>query len=185
MVEDEKNTSEEVDDEVGVDETEEPEGSKISDAEMIKKLKAEAKSYRQSKATLKKEFEETKAKLEALEAEKLTDAEKKEKKIAELEKRLVDIQTETKEKEIDNLILTAAAGRNFVDIKVVQTLIKDELQGVEEVDEKVINKVIDTLAKEKPFLISSGASPSKGNFEKTDKEPKKDADKLMSEFLHG
>ena len=104
----------------------EPEGNepKIYDADYVKKLKAEAKEYRQSKAALKKEYEEVKAKLDALEAEKLSDAEKKELKIKEYEAQLAELSKSAKEKEIDNLILKSVVGKNFVDIDTVSLLIK-------------------------------------------------------------
>ena len=176
-----------VDDKVITDvvtDDDEPDGSKTYDAEYVKKLKAEAKEYRQAKAAEKKEKEEIKAKLDALEAEKLTATEKDKKKIAELEKQLADITGSIKAAGIDNLILKNAAGKNFVDIDTVSMLVKKELEAEEEVNDATVVKVIDNLIKTKPFLISSGnVNPSSGNFSKQDGDPVKDANAAMVEFL--
>ena len=165
----------------------EPEGNepKIYDADYVKKLKAEAKEYRQSKAALKKEYEEVKAKLDALEAEKLSDAEKKELKIKEYEAQLAELSKSAKEKEIDNLILKSVVGKNFVDIDTVSLLIKKELEAEEEINDKVVSKVVDNLIKNKPFLIAStSANPSDGNFPKN-KQENKTANQMLAEILRG
>lgn len=159
--------------------------SKINTADYIKKLKAEAKSYRLGKAILKKEYEDTKAKLDALEAGKLTEAEKDKNKITELEKKLVDIQTEYKEKEIDNLILQSISGKNIVDIETAMLLIKKELADEVDIDSKVVDKVIDSVIKAKPFLISeSGVIPGKGNFPKKEGEFAKTTDEMFGDLIH-
>lgn len=166
------------------DDVDEPEGSKSYDAEYVKNLKAEAKKYRQDKSALKKEFDEVKAKLQALEAEKLTDVEKKEKRIAELEKELTDIQGSIKVKEVDNLILKSISGKNLIDTDAAILLIKKELESEEEIDGKVIVKAVDKLIKDKPYLVSSGApNPSGGNFTKTDVEPKKTGVDALAKLL--
>ena len=165
----------------------EPEGNepKIYDADYVKKLKAEAKEYRQSKAALKKEYEEVKAKLDALEAEKLSDAEKKELKIKEYEAQLAELSRSAKEKEIDNLILKSVVGKNFVDIDTVSLLIKKELEAEEEINDKVVSKVVDNLIKNKPFLIAStSANPSDGNFPKN-RQDNRTANQILAEILKG
>ena len=166
------------------DEDESSVEQKAYDAEYVKKLKAEAKEYRQAKAALKKEYEETKAKLEALEAEKLTETEKDKKRIAELEKTLNDITNSIKQKEIDNLVLKATVGKNFVDIETATLLIKKELENEEEINEQIVSKVIDNLIKSKPFLVSqSSVNPSEGNFAKQNTEPAQDLKKMWEKFL--
>ncbi len=165
----------------------EPEGNepKIYDADYVKKLKAEAKEYRQGKAALKKEYEEVKAKLDALEAEKLSDAEKKELKIKEYEAQLAELSRSAKEKEIDNLILKSVVGKNFVDIDTVSLLIKKELEAEEEINDKVVSKVVDNLIKNKPFLIAStSANPSDGNFPKN-RQDNRTANQILAEILKG
>lgn len=177
-------TEKEVAADVAAEENESSDELKTYDAEYVKKLKAEAKEYRTSKAAVKKEFEEVKAKLEALEAEKLTETEKDKKKIAELEKALSDINGTIKAKDIDNLILKASIGKNFVDADTASLLIKKELEDAEEINEASVNKAIDNLIKNKPFLVGgTSANPSDGNFAKTSKEPAKDANKIMVDWL--
>ena len=177
-------TEKEVAAEVAAEENDSSDELKTYDAEYVKKLKAEAKEYRTSKAALKKELEEVKTKLEALEAEKLTETEKDKKRIAELEKALNDINSTIKAKDIDNLILKAITGKNLVDADTAALLIKKELEGEEEVNEASVNKAIDNLIKSKPFLVgSTSASVSDGNFARTNKEPIKDANKMFAEWL--
>lgn len=168
------------------DNIDEPDGSKTYDAEYVKKLKAEAKEYRQAKAAEKKEKEEYKAKLEAIEAEKLTEAEKDKKKITELEKQLTDIQGSIKAKDIDNLILKSLSGKNIVDGEAAELLIKKELTELDDVTPEAVTKIVDKLIKDKPYLISSTpVNPSDGNFAKQDNEPAKNPDKMFGEFLRG
>ena len=157
---------------------------KTYDAEYVKKLKAEAKEYRTSKAALKKEFEEVRTKLEALEAEKLTETEKDKKRIAELEKALSDINGTIKAKDIDNLILKASIGKNLIDAETAALLIKKELEDAEEINEASVGKAIDNLIKSKPFLVGgTSANISDGNFAKTTKEPSKDPNRMFAEWL--
>lgn len=158
--------------------------SKTYDAEYVKKLKAEAKSYRQDKAAMKKEYEDTKAKLDALEAAKLTETEKDKKRIAELEKKLIDTEQGIKAKDIDNLIVEAISDKNIIDKNVAKLLIRAELSGEEEINEKVVSKVVDKLIKDKPYLVSTNqVIPSDGNFAKTTGDPIKDANASMVKFL--
>ena len=176
---DEKVDSDELTDE-GSDEP------KSYDAEYVRKLKAEAKEYRTSKSALRKEFDETKAKLDTLEAAKLTETEKDKKHITELEKQLADINGNIKAAGIDNLILKNSVGKNFVDIDVVSMLAKKELEAEETIDDKAVAMVIDNLIKAKPFLVASGtpANPSSGNFAEQDRQPAKNVDQMMADFLH-
>ncbi len=137
--------------------------------------------------TRKKKINDLEKKLKAFEDEKLTESEKKDKKIAEMEKQLVDLQTEQKDKEIDNLILTIANGKNFNDMEVVKMLAKKELEAEEEVNKEAVEKVIEKLAKDKPYLVSSegGANPSSGNFGKQDKTIKKSPKEQLADFIQG
>jgi len=114
----------------------------------------------------------------------LSDSEKDKNKITELEKSLVDIQTEYKDKEIDNLILTIASGKNFADMEVVKLLAKNELASEEDVNKKTVEKVIEKIAKEKPYLVSGkSATSGSGNFSKTGMEGQKDPDAMFGEMI--
>ena len=166
------------------DDVDEPEGSKTYGADYVKKLKAEAKEYRQAKAQLKKEKEEIEIKLKAIEDEKLTEAEKDKKKITELEKQLTDIQGSIKAKDIDNLILKSLSGKNIVDTDAAELLIKKELESIDEITPEAVTKIADKLIKDKPYLISSTpVNPSDGNFGKQKREPVQDVDKLFGEMV--
>jgi len=163
------------------------EKDKKFDYSYVKELREEAKKYRGDKAKLKTEFAKVQAALKKIEDEKLSDGEKKEKKITELEKNLVDIQTDIKEKEVDNLILTVASGKNFTDMEVVKLLAKKELEDEEDADQKAVEKIIEKIAKDKPYLINEGDPkiPGGGNFPKKDLKGGATPDEMMSDFLHG
>jgi len=153
--------------------------------EYVKELREESKKHRQEKATLKKEYEDTVAKLSALESEKLTDSEKKDKKVKELEGELLSLKDQIKEKEINNLILQAISGKNIVDIETAMLLIKKELASEVDPDSKVVDKVIEAVIKAKPFLIGEpGKSPGDGNFPKKEGELAKTTDEMFGDFLH-
>ena len=176
-------------DQVAADEVteESSDEQKTYDAEYVKSLREEAKSYRKDKAALKKEFEETKSKLEALEAEKLSDIEKKEKKIAELEKELKSRETAMKNKEMEALIVEAISDKNIVDKEVAKLLIRAELETADDVDSKSVSKVVDKLIKEKPYLVAStSANPSSGNFAKQENDvAPKDGVDVLKKFIGG
>jgi len=170
---------------VSIDQLEEKD--KKFDYSYVRELREEAKKYRTDKSKLKTEFAKVQTELKKLEDAKLSDTEKQQKKIIELEKSLVDIQTEYKEKEIDNLILTVASGKNFADMEVVRLLAKKELDSEEDVDQKAVEKVMDKIAKEKPYLVSDekSAASSAGSFAKKDLEGGKTPDEMFGDFLHG
>jgi len=168
---------------VSIDQLEE-EGKKF-DYSYVKELREEAKKHRIDKAKLKASYEKKEAALKKIEDAKLSDSDKAKKKIVELEKSLVDIQTEIKEKEIDNLILTVASGRNFADMEVVKLLAKAELASEEDVDKKTVEQTINKIAKEKPYLIKEGkpGKPGSGNFGKKGMEGEKSPDEMFGEMI--
>ena len=163
------------------------EKDKKFDYSYVHEVREEAKSYRLAKAEEKRKRLEAETKLKKIEDEKLSDSEKKEKRILELEKEKVDIQTEYKEKEIDNLILVVASDKNFADMEVVKLLAKAELASEEDPDKKTVEKVIGKIAKDKPYLIKGkeSATPGSGNFAKKGMEGEKTPDEMMGDFLHG
>jgi hypothetical protein len=180
---DNKGTTDVVTDDTDSD-VDDADASKTYDAEYVKKLKAEAKEYRQGKAALKKEKEEIEARLKALEDEKLSETEKDKKKISELEKQLTDIQGSIKQKDIDNLILKSVSGKNIIDLDTASILVKNELSGEEEITDQVVLKAVDKLIKDKPYLISSTTpNPSNGNFSKTNNEAKKTGVDALAKLL--
>lgn len=169
---------------VSIDQLEE-EGKKF-DYSYVKELREEAKRHRIGKAKLKADYEKKEAELKKIEDAKLSDSEKDKNRIIELEKEKVDLQTEYKDKDIDNLILTVASGKNFADIEVVKLLAKAELASEEDVDKKLVEQVINKIAKEKPYLIKEAepGKPGKGNFAKKGLEGEKNVDESFGDFLH-
>jgi hypothetical protein len=165
--------------------TDESEKDKKFDYSYVKELREEAKKYRTDKAELKKEFEKVQAKLKEIEDAKLTDAQKDKNKISDLEKKLVDIQTEAKGREVENIIVTVAAGKNFVDLEAVKMFALKELASEDEPDKKTVEKVLDKLAKDKPYLVKSGdtTTAGSGNFSRQGNEPAKNIDEMFGDML--
>ena len=152
---------------------------KTFDENYVKELREEAKKYR-----LKlRDTEDAKKKLED---EKLTDSEKEQAKLKELESENDGYKSKLKSIELSSAILKAASGKGFVDLEAVELLAMKELASSDEVDPKEVGKVIDKLAKDKPYLIKgeNTAAPGSGNFEKSNQEPAKDVDSMMRDFLH-
>jgi len=151
----------------------------LYDEKFVKELQTETIQRR-------KTIEGLEAKLKAIEDEKLSDSEKKDKRIIELEKKLVDNEVNTNQAKTDNLILKSISGKNFVDVDVVSMLVNKELESEEEIDEKVIVKIVEKLIKDKPYLISSGGvNPSDGNFKKQDSTIKKTPKQQLGDFIQG
>jgi len=154
--------------------------NKTFDEGYVKELREEAKKYR-----LKlREIEEAKKKLED---EKLTDAEKKEARIKELESKLTGIESEYKQNQISSMIVRSASSKGFIDMEAVELLANRELSSEDEVDQKDVDRVINKIAKDKPYLIKSSesASAGAGNQARQDLEGGKDPDKIWAEMLRG
>lgn len=131
-----------------------------------------------------KQIKDLETKLKKFEDEKLTDSEKKEKRIAELEAEKNQILSGIKDKDIDNLILKKSNGKNVVDIDALMMFAKKELAGVENVDDKAVEGVVNKILKDKPYLINStNVNPGDGNFAKPSGDPIKDANASMVKFL--
>lgn len=147
-----------------------PDGSgenkpKLYDEKFVKELQTETIQRR-------KEIEGLKKQLKEIEDAKLSETEKKEKELKETKAKLENLEGSIKQKEIDNLILKSLTGKNIVDVKAAELLIKSELAGEVEITEEIIKKVVDKLLKDKPYLIASASvNPSDGNFAKGSNEP--------------
>ncbi|MEI7616780.1 MAG: hypothetical protein WCJ54_08710 [Actinomycetota bacterium] len=143
-------------------------GSKVYTEEYVNTIKAE--SIKRAK-----DLKDVETKLKKFEDEKLTDSEKKEKRIAELEAEKLQILSGQKDKDIDNLILKKSNGKNIVDIDALMLFAKKELASVENVDEKAVEAVIGKILKDKPYLVSSTTIiPGDGNFGKNNNQQAKD-----------
>ena len=134
----------------------------------------------------KKKIDEYEKKLKAIEDEKLTESEKKEKRIKELETENDGLKTATKQTEIDALIVEAISDKNIADKPAMKLLIKKELENEEVINKEVVEKLVDKLIKDNPSRISSNTNvnPSDGNFKKQDADVSKDPDAMFGDFLH-
>ena len=131
-----------------------------------------------------KKLKEAEEKLKKLEDEKLSDIEKKDKRVKELEAEIDGLKTTTRQKEVDALIVEAISDKNIIDKPTMKLLIKNELTSEEEITDKVVEKVVDKLLKDKPFLINStNVNPSDGNFGKTNNEVKKTGVDALAKLL--
>lgn len=167
----------------------EPDGSNVPNpdgggAKIKTYTEEEYKSVVSESIGRRKELEEYKAKLKAIEDEKLSEAEKKEKKVKELEAEIASIKGSVKAKEIDNLILKSMTGKNFIDNEAVELLIKRELESVEEVTGESVSKITEKLIKDKPQLIATNpVNPSDGNFAKQGGDAAQDGNDAFVKFL--
>jgi len=177
MADEETTSQEETTEET--EETEEVE-TKTYDEKFVRELKKEAKDRR-----LK--LRDVEAELKNLKNEKLSDSEKKDSRIKELEKQVEALTEEGKSIKLDSSILGIASTKGFKYLDVVLLLAKKELASEEDADEKTIERIVDQIAKEKPELLSGGeiTTPQPGNREKQDLEGKKTPDEMMGEILHG
>lgn len=149
----------------------------LYDEKFVKELQTETIQRR-------KQIEKLEAQIKANEDAKLTDNEKDKKRIVELEKKLVDNEVNTNQAKTDSLIVEAISDKNIIDKTVFKLLVKSELESEEEINDKVIVKIVDKLIKDKPYLISSGTViPSDGNFPKKDEGIAKDPNKMFGDFL--
>jgi polyhydroxyalkanoate synthesis regulator phasin len=162
------------------DDTTTEDKDKKFDYSYVKELREEAKKYREDKAKLRADFEKIQKQLKEIEDAKLTDSEKDKKKISELEKQLVDVQNEYKSRGIENLIIAGAAGRNFIDIDAVKIFALKELASEDDIDEKAVGKVLDKIAKDKPYLVKAdeAATANSGNFGRQEMDGKTDEQKF-------
>jgi vacuolar-type H+-ATPase subunit I/STV1 len=159
-----------------------PDGSgenkpKLYDEKFVKELQTETIQRR-------KEIEGLKKQLKEIEDAKLTEAEKKEKELNETKAKLESLENSIKQGNVDNLILKSLTGKNIVDVEAAELLIKKELASEEEITDKVVEKVVDKLIKDKPYLVSTTpVNPSDGNFGKQNNEAGQDANASMVKFL--
>jgi hypothetical protein len=134
----------------------------------------------------RKKVDELELKLKKIEDEKLSDIEKKDKRVKELEDELTATKGNIKLKEIDSFIVEAISDKNVVDKAVMKILVKGELSSEEEITDKVVQKVVDKLLKDKPFLVNStNVNPSDGNFKKQDSNVGKASLEQLNAFISG
>ena len=178
---DEKETKDTTSDEVEDEDLDVEDDTKETtyDKKYVDSLKTEAKTRR-----LK--LRDVEAELKKLQGEKLTDSEKKDAQIKKLEKDVLELTSESKNIKLDSMIMGIASTKGFADLDTVLLIAKKELASEEDIDSKLVEKVIDKIVKDKPFLLASEdtKTPSPGSGEKQDMEAAKDPDKMFGDFIH-
>lgn len=137
----------------------------------------------------RKEIDDLRAKLKKFEDEKLTESEKKDNLIKELEEKISLMENNTKDEKVNNLILKNLASKNIVDGDTAMLIVKKELAeiaDIKDIDEKIVSRTIDDILKAKPFLISNpDPNPSSGNFRNNPKNASQDVDVLFGNMVRG
>ena len=115
----------------------------------------------------KKGRQKAEKELEKIREEKLTADEKKDLRIKELEKEKEESNSKLKQTNIDSMIVSYASTLGFQDLDVVKLIARKELDDEEEISEADVKSVIDSIAKEKKYLLggSETTDVGKGNFE--------------------
>ena len=143
-----------------------------TDKDYIDNLKAESIKNR-------KKYQEVRDELKKLQDEKLSETEKDKERIKELESQIKEVESV----KVENMILSAASGENFIDLSVVKVLVREELAGEDDIDSKAVEKAVKKIAKDKPYLVKSGdntATPGAGNTAKKDLDGKTDEEKFAA-----
>lgn len=162
-----------VDDDVSDDDTTEEDQQK--DKELVKSLRTE--SIKNKKRAQKAEKE-----LGKIRQDKLSDDEKKDLKIKQLEKDKEDADKKVIDSKVDSMILGYASTKGFQDLDVVKLIARKELDSEDEISEEDVKSVIDSIAKDKKYLLGGEETTpvGKGNFEGSSKPEKdKNADELL------
>ncbi len=105
--------------------------------------------------------------LQKFKDEKLTEGEKKDAKIKELETEKEAAVNSKKNADTEKMIMGQASTKGFADIDDAILIIKEELKLEEDITEATIKKAVDKIAKDKPYLIGGDETTdiNKGNRE--------------------
>ena len=171
MTEEEKNENKEGNEEEENSEeenSEEENQQKEKDDGLVKSLKTESIKH-------KKRAQKAEKELEKVREEKLTADEKKDLRIKELEKEKEESNSKLKQTNIDSMIVSYASTLGVQDLDVVKLIARKELDDEDEISEADVKSVIDSIAKEKKYLLggSETTDVGKGNFEGGQKIDKK------------
>ncbi len=115
----------------------------------------------------KKGRQKAEKELDKIREEKLSADEKKDLKLKQESDRADTAEAKLKDSRVDSLITGYASTLGFQDIEVVKLIALKELGGEDEISEADVKGVIDSIAKEKPYLLGSGDTTKvgAGNFE--------------------
>ena len=179
MPEEEKNEDKGNEEEEKNSEEENSEEEDQANDDLVKSLKTE--SIKNKKRAQKAEKE-----LEAIRQTKLSDDEKKDLKIKQLEKDKEDADRKVRDSNVNSMIMGYASTLGFQDLDVVKLIALKELGDEDEISEADVKSVIDLIAKDKPYLLGSGDTTKvgPGNFESGGKpEGEKNIDEMFGDMI--
>ncbi len=161
----EKETKTEETTEKEITETEE-ESTEESTEEVIELSEKEKKAISESRKYQNRAQKAEKA-LEKIRGEKLSEDEKKDLKLIEEKNRADEAETKLKDSNLNSMILEYASTLGFKDLDVVKLIARKELEGDEDISQADVKLVIDSIAKDKKYLLGSDETTvvGKGNFE--------------------
>ena len=115
----------------------------------------------------KKGRQKAEKELDKIREEKLSADEKKDLKLTEEKERADAAEAKLKDSNLNSMIVSYASTLGFQDLDVVKLIARKELDGEDEISEADVKSVIDSIAKEKPYLLGGGDTTKvgAGNFE--------------------
>ena len=151
----------------------------VSLSEKEKKAISESRKYQNRAQKAEKE-------LDKIREEKLSADEKKDLKIKQLEDAKLEADKKLKDSNVDSMILSYASTLGFQGLDEVKLLALKELGDEDEISEADVKGVIDSIAKDKPYLLGGGDTTKvgAGNFEGGNTQKgEKTADELLKELI--
>ena len=124
----------------------------------------------------KKGRQKAEKELEKIREEKLSADEKKDLRIKKLEEEKLESDRQLKDSSVDSMITNYASTLGFQDLDVVKLIARKDLDDEDEISEADVKSVIDSIAKEKPYLLGGGDTTKVGlgNFEGGNNPPKEE-----------
>ena len=184
MPEEEKTTEEVKEEEKSEEESSEEESNESS--EKKEDLEVTNKRLLSESIKNKKGRQKAEKELEKIREAKLSEDEKKDLKLKQEAERADTAEAKLKASNVDTMIMGYASTLGFQDLDVVKLIAKKELGDEDEISEDDVKSVIDSIAKEKAYLLS-GSDTTKvgaGNFEGGKKiEGEKTADEMLKDVI--
>lgn len=135
----------------------EEDASKDDDVLSEKEKKAISESRKYQKRAQKAEKE-----LEKIQQDKLSDDEKKDLKIKKLEDDNLEAENKLKDSDLDSMILGYASTLGFQNLDDIKMFARQELADEEDVSKADVKSVIDSIVKEKPYLLGDADTTKVG-----------------------
>lgn len=144
-----------------------------------KRLLAESIKNKKGRQKAEKELDE-------IREEKLSADEKKDLKLEQESKRADAAEAKLEDSKVDSMIMGYASTLGFQDLDVVKLIALKELGDEDEISEVDVKGVIDSIAKDKAYLLGSGDTTKvgAGNFESgTKQKEEKTANEMLQEAM--